>query len=69
MSRYRFVMIGSAQAPIVEVGVSCLSDLAAQASCSRWIEGEIVEVDGEAVSHRVLLPTGRIQMVVDENCS
>lgn len=65
MARFKFSLIGTPQAPILDLPVSNVAELHAAIGRARFIDGEMVEVDGEVVRCRVLIPVGRIQMVFE----
>lgn len=65
MGRFKFCLIGSPQSPIVEIGVRHLCDLHLSIGRARFIEGRMIEIDGEAMDCPVLIPANRIQIVIE----
>ncbi len=65
MSAYQFVLTGFDQRFLLEVEALSLVDLAQELSCSRFLVGRIIAVDGEATSRGIVVPTSRIGMVVE----
>jgi hypothetical protein len=70
MARFKFFLIGTTEAPVVEVEADSLRDLGEMAMRHRFVEGRMVEINGEGASCGVLIPTGRVQMIaeVDDFC-
>ena len=64
MATFDFVLIGSHIAQRVEVPADNLAELADYIACGRFIEGEMLPDDFGEI-RRVLIPTNRIQMVVE----
>jgi hypothetical protein len=62
MARFRFHLIGGVQAPVVDVPVAGISELHQMLARSRYVEG-ILEEEGTYCG--VLIPAGRIQLVVE----
>jgi hypothetical protein len=67
MALYKFFLIGTNEAPVVEVEVDTLRELGESAIRNRFIEGRMVEIDGQARACAVLIPTARIQLVVEHD--
>ena len=65
MSAYLFVLTGSEQRFLVEVEALSLADLAQELSCSRFLVGRIIAVDGEVTSRGVVVPTSRIGLIAE----
>lgn len=65
MTRFKFCLMGSAQAPVLELALADLSALHAALLRSKYVEGRMVEVGGEATELPVLIPTGRILLVME----
>lgn len=65
MARFKFYLIGSCDSPVLDVAVSDLAELNRQMSCSRFVEGHMVEADLDGVLRGVLIATSRIQLVMD----
>ena len=66
MARFKFCLVGSPQTPIVEVDVHDLHHLHEIMSRSRFVEGRIVEVDGEGANCGILISTSRVLVVIEE---
>lgn len=65
MGTFRFHLIG-APAPIeLEVAASTIGDLNKDVTCSRFLEGRIVEPDGDGVLLGMLIATSRLECVVE----
>lgn len=65
MTRFRFCMIGTSQQPVIEMPVGSLTELHELMDRSRFVEGRMVEVDGDGVQLGVLVASSRVQMVVE----
>ena len=65
MARFKFYLIGSCDAPVLDVDAVDLHDLHRQMSCDRFVAGHMVEPDGDGVCAGVLVATGRIQLVME----
>jgi hypothetical protein len=65
MARFKFYLIGSCDAPVLDVAVADLHELNAQMSCNRFVEGHMTEVDADGVLQGVLIATSRVQLVMD----
>lgn len=65
VTKFRFCLMGSSQQPVIEVDVACLHDLHQLLSTNRFIEGRLVEIDGDGVQCNVLIAATRVQMVVE----
>ena len=65
MATYRFHLIGNACPVELEVAASTMDDLHALLSCQRFVQGRMIEVDGDGVLLNMLLATSRIQCVVE----
>lgn len=65
MALFKFFLIGSAETPILDVPFEHLNELHCAMERSRFVEGRMVEVNGEPVSCGVLIPMGRIQMIAE----
>ena len=66
MARFRFSMIGTAQVPLLEVAARDLTELLESVDRSRFLEAQMVEIDGCGVSCGVIVATRRIQMISEE---
>jgi predicted aconitase with swiveling domain len=65
LKRYKFFMVGTAEAPVLEVAATDLVELGEMAIRTRFVVGRMVEVCGEATAGRVLIPTARIQLIAE----
>lgn len=65
LAQFKFFMVGSAEAPILEVPFDRLSDLHDAMVRTRFVEGRMVEINGHATSCGVLIPMGRIQLIAE----
>ncbi len=67
MSTYLFVLTGCSEKLLVEVEVEApsLTDLAQELSCSRFLSGRMVAVNGEPTSRGVVMPVSRIGMIAE----
>jgi hypothetical protein len=65
MSAYQFVLTGFDQRFLLEVDALSLAELAQELSCSRFLVGRIIAVDGEATSTGVVVPTSRIGLIAE----
>lgn len=65
MGRFKFCLIGSPQAPILELHARNVCELHHSLGCSRYIEGRMVEIEGEPTDCPVLIPANRIQIVME----
>lgn len=67
MGVFRFHLIGSCKHVDLEVAASTISDLHKEMTCSRFVEGRLVEPDGDGVLLGMLVATSRIECVVEAN--
>ncbi len=65
MARFRFFMIGTTESPVLELELDTLRELGEMAMRHRFIEGRMVEINGEGSAVGVLIPTSRIQLVAE----
>jgi hypothetical protein len=65
MARFRFSLVGTPQRPILDIAVRDLGELHHALARARFIEGRMVEIDGEATDLPVLIPANRIQIVME----
>lgn len=65
MAKFKFCLTGSPQMPIVEVDATDLHHLHQLMDRSRFVEGRMVEVDGEGATAGVLIPVSRIQFILE----
>ena len=66
MARFKFYLIGSSDAPVLDVEAHDLTALNDAMSRNRFIEGRMAEPDAHGVMLGVLIPTTRIQLVMEE---
>lgn len=64
MASFEFVLIGAQFAQRIEVPAGNLGDLAAYIAGDRFLEGELAPDDWGQI-RRVLIPTNRIQMILE----
>lgn len=64
MATFRFNLIG-AQPVVLEVAARDISELSTLMSCQRFVEGRLVEPDGDGALLGMLIATSRIQCVVE----
>lgn len=65
MARFRVFLIGCNQPLEVDLPASDVMQLNAVASTVRFLEGHMAEADHDGVCPGVLIPTCRLQMVVE----
>ena len=65
MAAFRFHLVGNSQPVELEVAASTISDLCHMMSCRRFVEGRLVEPDGDGTMLGMLIATSRIQCVVE----
>jgi len=65
MARFKFCLVGSSQAPVLELPMRDVSELHAALSVSKFVEGLMVEIDGEVTACAVLIPTSRVLIVME----
>jgi len=65
MARFKFFLIGTHETPVVEMEASSLRQLNDDLSRNRFVEGQMVEINGLGASCGVLIPTARIQFVAE----
>jgi hypothetical protein len=65
MARFRFFLMGSSQAPIVEIPVADLGQLGEMVRFNRFLEGRIVDCLDEEDACPVLIPVSRVQMITE----
>lgn len=65
MARFRIYLVGSLQPLDVDLPASDAAELNEIASRSRFLEGYMVETDHSGVCPGVLIPTCRLQLVVE----
>ena len=65
MGRFRFCMIGTGQAPVIDVDETSLREICETIDRHRFLLGRLIEIDGYGTSCGVLIPTSRIQMICE----
>ena len=65
MAVYRLFLISTPEALEVELPAGSLEDLLELASRSRFICGRVVDEAGDGLIRAVMLPTNRIQLVIE----
>jgi hypothetical protein len=60
-----FSLVGTSQTPILELPVYNAAELNTAIARARFIDGTMVQIDGEAVNVPVLIPVSRIQMIME----
>lgn len=63
MARFKFCLIGSSQAPVLELPATDVGDLHQMIERARFVAGRMVEIDGEPTDCEVLIPANRVQMI------
>ena len=63
MARFQIYLLGSNQAPVVEVVYGDLRELSGAIERSRFLEGRLVEIDDHGLGCDVLIAISRIQMI------
>lgn len=67
MAQFRFCLIGSPQSPVLELPADSMTHLHARLAGAKFVEGRMVSIDGTVTSCDVLIPVGRILMVLLED--
>jgi hypothetical protein len=65
MARFRVFLVGSPQPLDVDLPATDTAELGEIASRSRFLEGYMAQADQDGVCPGVLIPTCRLQMVVE----
>ena len=65
MARFKICMMGTAQAPILELDARDVAELHHSLGRARFVEGRMVEIDGGGADCVVLIPLNRIQMIFE----
>lgn len=65
MGVFRFHLIGAGKHVDLEVAASTIGDLHKEMTCNRFVEGSLVEPDGDGALLGMLIATSRIECVVD----
>lgn len=60
-----FSLIGTPQTPVLELPVYNAAELNAAIARARFVDGMMVEIDGQPVNVPVLIPVSRIQMIME----
>jgi hypothetical protein len=67
MAHFRVFLIGVSQPLQVDLPVGSASELVEIASRVRFLEAHMVEADSDGVCPGVLIPTCRLQLVIESN--
>lgn len=67
MARFKLFLVGTPQPLTVDLPVSSLGDLNELASRARFITGNMAAPDHDGICCGVLIPTNRIQLVVESS--
>jgi hypothetical protein len=67
MAHVRVFLIGAPQPLQVDLPVGSVSELVEIASRARFLEAHMVEADSDGIFAGVLIPTSRLQLVVEAN--
>ena len=65
MGVFRFHLIGPSDPIVLEVAASTIGGLHKEMTCSRFVEGRLVEPDGDGVLLGMLVATSRIECVIE----
>ena len=65
MSVFRFKLVGPCSPIELEVAASTIGDLGKEMAYNRFVEGRLVEPDGDGVLLGMLIATSRIECVVE----
>lgn len=65
MARFKLFLIGSPQPLLVDLPVSGVMELNDHASRCRFITGNLSDPDNNGVCSGLMIPTSRIQLVVE----
>ena len=63
MARFQFFLVGTSQSPVVEVGYKDLRELHEAIEHSRFLHGQLVEIEGHSIELGVIIPMNRIHMI------
>lgn len=67
MARFKFFLVGTTEAPVLEVEADTLRELGEMATRHRFVEGRMIEINGEGAAVGVLIPTSRIQLIAESD--
>lgn len=67
MARFRLHLIGSPQPLAVDLPASDVAELVEIASRVRFLEGNLSDADSDGVCAGVLIPTCRVQLIIEAN--
>jgi hypothetical protein len=67
MAQFRVFLVGVPQPLQVDLPAGSASELVEIASRVRFLEGHMVEADSDGVCAGVLIPTSRLQLVIEAN--
>jgi len=67
MARFRLFLIGSPQPLEVDLPASDAIELGEIASRTRFLDGHLSDADGHGVCAGVLIPTCRVQLIIEAN--
>ncbi|MBB4096971.1 hypothetical protein [Sphingomonas kyeonggiensis] len=65
MARFKFFLIGSTDAPVLDVEAIDLAELHALMSRERFIAGHMADPDTDGIFSGVLVPISRVQFVME----
>lgn len=67
MAQFSVFLVGVPQPLQVDLPVGSVSELVEIASRVRFLEAHMAEADSDGVCAGVLIPTGRLQLVIEAN--
>ena len=70
MRQFRIFLVGCSEGMPIRFPVSSLAEVERQASATRFLLGELVDVpdtDGVCSNRETLIPISRIQMIMEDN--
>lgn len=67
MAQFHVFLVGVPQPLHVDLGVASIGELVEMASRVRFLEAHMVEADSDGVCAGVLIPTCRLQLVIEAN--
>lgn len=65
MTAFKFFLVGSGQAPVLEVDADDLDELGVDLNRARFLRARMVEIDGDLHPREVLVPVARIQLIAE----